>query len=129
MKPFQIVFLLAFLSSTCLLEGEYPKADSSNRSHGRWWRARHRRPRFPTDYRGSRSAKQKPVVVNIPELRAVGTRKIKDSPNDGYTIGVWNPNALISAKLMGITNYDHTDYEIIAMTGYTTAWASKRIRP
>jgi len=63
---------------------------------------------------------EKLVVVNIPGAGgAVGTRKIKDSPNDGYTIGVWNPNALISAKLMGITDYDHTDYEIIAMTGYT----------
>lgn len=63
---------------------------------------------------------EKLVVVNIPGAGgAVGTRKIKDSVNDGYTIGVWNPNALISAKLMGITNYDHTNYEIIAMTGYT----------
>lgn len=63
---------------------------------------------------------EKMVIVNIPGAGgAVGTRKIKDSPNDGYTIGIWNPNALISAKLMGITNYDHNDYEIIAMTGYT----------
>ncbi len=63
---------------------------------------------------------EKLVIVNIPGAGgAVGTRKIKDSPNDGYTIGIWNPNALISAKLMGITNYDHNDYEIIAMTGYT----------
>jgi len=63
---------------------------------------------------------EKMVIVNIPGAGgAVGTRKIKDSPNDGYTIGIWNPNALVSAKLMGITNYDHSDYEIIAMTGYT----------
>ncbi len=63
---------------------------------------------------------EKLVIVNIPGAGgAVGTRKIKDSPNDGYTIGIWNPNALISANLMGITNYDHQDYEIIAMTGYT----------
>lgn len=63
---------------------------------------------------------EKMVIVNIPGAGgAVGTRKIKDSPNNGYTIGIWNPNALISAKLMGITNYDHNDYEIIAMTGYT----------
>ncbi len=63
---------------------------------------------------------EKLVVVNIPGAGgAVGTRKIKDSPNDGYTIGIWNPNALISARLMGITNYDHNDYEIIGMTGFT----------
>lgn len=63
---------------------------------------------------------EKMVVVNIPGAGgAVGTRKIKDAPNDGYTIGIWNPNALISAKLMGITRYDHNDYEIIGMTGYT----------
>lgn len=63
---------------------------------------------------------EKMVIVNIPGAGgAVGTRKIKDSPNDGYTIGIWNPNALTSARLMGITNYDHEDYEIIAMTGYT----------
>ncbi|MGY8692639.1 MAG: Bug family tripartite tricarboxylate transporter substrate binding protein, partial [Verrucomicrobiia bacterium] len=63
---------------------------------------------------------EKLVIVNIPGAGgAVGTRKIKDSPNDGYTIGIWNPNALISAKLMGITRYDHNDYEIIGMTGFT----------
>lgn len=63
---------------------------------------------------------EKLVIVNLPGAGgAVGTRRIKDSPNDGYTIGIWNPNALISARLMGITNYDHADYEIIAMTGYT----------
>jgi putative tricarboxylic transport membrane protein len=63
---------------------------------------------------------EKMVIVNIPGAGgAVGTRKIKDSPNDGYTIGIWNPNALTSARLMGITNYDHENYEIIAMTGYT----------
>ncbi len=63
---------------------------------------------------------EKLVIVNIPGAGgAVGTRKMKDSPNDGYTIGIWNPNALISARLMGITNYDHNDYEIIGMTGYT----------
>ena len=57
---------------------------------------------------------EKLVIVNIPGAGgAVGTRKIKDAPNDGYTIGIWNPNALISAKLMGITQYDHNDYEII----------------
>ncbi|MDG2256218.1 MAG: tripartite tricarboxylate transporter substrate binding protein [Opitutaceae bacterium] len=63
---------------------------------------------------------EKLVIVNIPGAGgAVGTRKIKDSPNDGYTIGIWNPNALISAKLMGITRYDHNDYEVIGMTGFT----------
>ncbi len=63
---------------------------------------------------------EKLVIVNIPGAGgAVGTRKIKDAPNDGYTIGIWNPNALISAKLMGITRYDHNDFEIIGMTGYT----------
>ncbi len=63
---------------------------------------------------------EKLVIVNIPGAGgAVGTRKIKDAPNDGYTIGIWNPNALISAKLMGITQHDHNDYEIIGMTGFT----------
>ncbi len=63
---------------------------------------------------------KKLIVVNVPGAGgAVGTRKIKDSPSDGYTIGIWNPNALISARMMGITNYDHNDYEIIGMTGYT----------
>ena len=75
---------------------------------------------FQRAIQGESILPEKMVIVNMPGAGgAVGTRKLKDSPNDGYTIGIWNPNALISAKLMGITSYDHSDYEILAMTGYT----------
>lgn len=121
MKSFQIVLLLAFLSSACLLKGEYPEKPirvivptAAGGGHDTVARV------FQRTIEEADLLSKKLVVVNIPGAGgAVGTRKIKDSPNGGYTIGVWNPNALISAKLMGITNYDHTDYEIIAMTGYT----------
>ncbi len=60
---------------------------------------------------------KKTVIVNIGGAGGVvGTRKIKDSEPDGYAIGLWNMGTMIS-KVMGISNFDHNDFEIVAATG------------
>lgn len=62
---------------------------------------------------------EKVVVVNIPGGGGVvGTGKVKSAPADGYTIGLWNAG-LVTSRVMGISKFDHTDFEIIGMTGYT----------
>lgn len=62
---------------------------------------------------------EKAVVVNIPGGGGViGTGKVKSAPADGYTIGLWNAG-LVTSKVMGIAKFDHHDFEIIGMTGYT----------
>lgn len=61
----------------------------------------------------------KTVVINLPGAGGtLGTRKIKDSPADGYTIGIWTPG-IVTSKAMGIAKYDHTAFEIIGRTGYS----------
>ncbi|MDG2253402.1 MAG: tripartite tricarboxylate transporter substrate binding protein [Opitutaceae bacterium] len=61
----------------------------------------------------------KTVVVNMPGAGGtLGTRKIKDSRADGYTIGVWTPG-IVTSKAMGIAKYDHSAFEIIGRTGYS----------
>ena len=61
---------------------------------------------------------EKVVVVNLPGAGGtLGTRKIKESPPDGYTIGLWTPG-IVTSKAMGIAKYDHSDFEIIGRTGY-----------
>jgi tripartite-type tricarboxylate transporter receptor subunit TctC len=61
----------------------------------------------------------KTVVVNMPGAGGtLGTRKIKDAPADGYTIGVWTPG-IVTSKAMGIAKYDHSAFEIIGRTGYS----------
>ncbi len=62
---------------------------------------------------------EKVVVVNIPGGGGVvGTGKVKSAKPDGYTIGLWNAG-LVTSRVMGISKFDHTDFEIIGMTGYT----------
>lgn len=62
---------------------------------------------------------EKAVVVNIPGGGGViGTGKVKSADADGYTIGLWNAG-LVTSKVMGISKFDHNDFEIIGMTGFT----------
>lgn len=62
---------------------------------------------------------EKVVVVNIPGGGGVvGTGKVKTADADGYTIGLWNAG-LLTSKVMGISKFDHTDFEILGMTGFT----------
>lgn len=61
----------------------------------------------------------KVVIVNLPGAGGTfGTRRIKESPADGYTIGLWTPG-IVTSKAMGIVSYDHTDFEVIGRTGYS----------
>ncbi len=62
---------------------------------------------------------QKMVVVNLPGAGGtIGTRRIKQSKPDGYTLGLWH-SGFVTSKAMGIVDYDHTDFELICMSGYT----------
>lgn len=57
------------------------------------------------------------AVVNVPGAGgSVGTRQIKDAEPDGYTVGVWH-SGLLTAAAMGVTEYDHTAFELVAQTG------------
>lgn len=48
----------------------------------------------------------------------IGTRRIRDSKADGYTIGIWH-QGLITSKAMQIVDYDHTAFEVIGSIGYS----------
>ena len=62
---------------------------------------------------------EKMVVVNQPGAGGtIATRRIKDTPNDGYTIGLWH-QGLVTSKAMGIVDYDHTAFEILCSSGYS----------
>ncbi|HCR31258.1 MAG TPA: hypothetical protein DIV79_14715 [Opitutae bacterium] len=62
---------------------------------------------------------KKMVIVNQPGAGGtIATRRIKDSPNDGYTIGLWH-QGLVTSKAMGIVDYDHTAFEILCSSGYS----------
>ena len=62
---------------------------------------------------------EKIVVVNLPGAGGtIGTRKLKESEPDGYTVGIWH-SGIVTSKAMGIVDYDHNDFELICMSGYT----------
>jgi tripartite-type tricarboxylate transporter receptor subunit TctC len=62
---------------------------------------------------------QKMVIVNLPGAGGtLGTRKIKQAKPDGYTLGLWH-SGIATSKAMGIVDYDHNDFELICMSGYT----------
>lgn len=59
------------------------------------------------------------AIINLPGAGGtLGTRRIKDAPPDGYTIGLWTPG-IVTSKAMGIANYDHNEFAIIGRTGYS----------
>ncbi|HEY7366144.1 MAG TPA: tripartite tricarboxylate transporter substrate-binding protein, partial [Methylomirabilota bacterium] len=47
-----------------------------------------------------------------------GTRQIKDSEPDGYTIGMFHMG-LLTAPAVGVVDYDHTAFELIGQVGRT----------
>ena len=62
---------------------------------------------------------EKMIVVNLPGAGGtLGTRKIKQAKPDGYTLGLWH-SGIVTSKAMGIVDYDHNDFELICMSGYT----------
>ncbi|HMB48092.1 MAG TPA: tripartite tricarboxylate transporter substrate binding protein [Afifellaceae bacterium] len=58
------------------------------------------------------------VVINKPGAGGtIATRTIAESDSDGYTIGFWH-EGLITSKVMGVVDYDHTAFEVLGATGY-----------
>jgi putative tricarboxylic transport membrane protein len=56
------------------------------------------------------------IVNNGAAGGTVGTRMIKDAEPDGYTLGIWHMG-LITAPAMGVVDYDHNAYELVAQVG------------
>jgi len=62
---------------------------------------------------------EKLVVVNMPGAGGtIATRTVKDAEADGYTIGLWH-EGLVTSAVMGVADYDHTDFRVLGGTGYT----------
>lgn len=59
------------------------------------------------------------AVVNMPGAGGtIATRTVLEAEPDGYTIGLWH-EGLITSRVMGVVDYDHTDFRILGITGYT----------
>ncbi|MBM3599878.1 MAG: tripartite tricarboxylate transporter substrate binding protein [Alphaproteobacteria bacterium] len=56
------------------------------------------------------------IVNNAAAGGTVGTRMIKDAEPDGYTLGIWHMG-LLTAAAMGVTDYDHTAFDLVAQVG------------
>lgn len=58
------------------------------------------------------------VINNTAAGGTAGTRQIKDSEPDGYTIGVFHMG-LLTAPAMAVVDYDHSAFELIGQIGRT----------
>jgi putative tricarboxylic transport membrane protein len=58
------------------------------------------------------------VVNNAAAGGATGTRQVKDSEADGYTVGMFHMG-LLTAPAMGVVDYDHGAFELIGQVGRT----------
>ena len=58
------------------------------------------------------------VVNNAAAGGTTGTRLVKDSDPDGYTIGMFHMG-LLTAPAVGVVDYDHTAFELIGQVGRT----------
>jgi len=56
------------------------------------------------------------IVNNAAAGGTVGTRMIKEAEPDGYTMGIWHMG-LLTAAAMGVTDYDHTAFDLVAQVG------------
>lgn len=62
---------------------------------------------------------QKIAVVNMDGAGGtIGTRAVHDAEPDGYTIGLWH-EGLITSAVMGVTDFDHANFTILGITGYS----------
>src|SRR5688572_10878368 len=61
-----------------------------------------------------------PIVVinNAAAGGSTGTRQVKESEPDGYTVGVFHMG-LLTAPAMGVVDYDHGAFELIGRIGRT----------
>jgi tripartite-type tricarboxylate transporter receptor subunit TctC len=58
------------------------------------------------------------AVNNAAAGGATGTRQVKDSEADGYTLGMFHMG-LLTAPAMGVVDYDHSAFELIGQVGRT----------
>ncbi len=58
------------------------------------------------------------VVNNAAAGGTTGTRQVKDSEADGYTVGMFHMG-LLTAPAMGVVDYDHSAFELIGQIGRT----------
>jgi tripartite-type tricarboxylate transporter receptor subunit TctC len=58
------------------------------------------------------------VVNNAAAGGTTGTRLVKDSEPDGYTIGMFHMG-LLTAPAVGVVDYDHTAFELVGQVGRT----------
>ncbi len=58
------------------------------------------------------------VINNAAAGGSTGTRQIRDSEPDGYTIGMFHMG-LLTAPAMGVVDYDHSAFELIGQVGRT----------
>jgi len=58
------------------------------------------------------------VINNAAAGGTTGTRQVKDSEADGYTVGVFHMG-LLTAPAMGVVDYDHGAFELIGQIGRT----------
>lgn len=58
------------------------------------------------------------VINNAAAGGATGTRQVKESEPDGYTVGVFHMG-LLTAPAMGVVDYDHGAFELIGQIGRT----------
>lgn len=56
------------------------------------------------------------IVNNGAAGGTVGTRMIKEAEPDGHTLGIWHMG-LLTAAAMGVTDYDHTAFDLVAQVG------------
>jgi tripartite-type tricarboxylate transporter receptor subunit TctC len=59
------------------------------------------------------------VINNAAAGGSAGTRLVRDSDPDGYTIGFFHMG-LLTAPAMGVVDYDHGAFELIGQVGRTT---------
>ena len=75
---------------------------------------------FQRAFQEHRLLPAKLAVINLPGAGGtLGSRRIKESAPDGYTIGICTPG-IVTSKAMGIVNFDHNDFEIIGGTGHSS---------
>ena len=58
------------------------------------------------------------MINNAAAGGTLGTRQVKDSEPDGYTIGVFHMG-LLTAPAMGVVDFDHSAFELIGQVGRT----------
>ena len=58
------------------------------------------------------------IINNAAAGGVVGTRQVRESEPDGYTIGVFHMG-LLTAPAMGVVDYDHGAFELIGQVGRT----------